>query len=112
MNNTNKKPYFHHRQVVSQSPELVSLAAELKERAKELKSRIAPINEFADKLRTEHGVAVDDELVDYLATKQQLLTCYCMNMVFYLYMKVGSSLLMLSLLLLLLNIVLQFLCGH
>jgi U3 small nucleolar RNA-associated protein 3 len=30
---------------------------------------------------------VDDDIVDYLEVKQQLLLSYCLNAVFYLYMK-------------------------
>lgn len=31
---------------------------------------------------------VNDEIVDYLEVKQQLLLSYCINVTFYLYMKV------------------------
>ncbi len=36
--------------------------------------------------------SVRDDIVDYLDVKQQLLLSYCMNVCFYLYMKVCLSL--------------------
>ena len=34
---------------------------------------------------------VNDEIVDYLEVKQQLLLSYCINVTFYLYMKVRTT---------------------
>ena len=34
---------------------------------------------------------VNDEIVDYLEVKQQLLLSYCINVTFYLYMKVRRT---------------------
>jgi hypothetical protein len=34
---------------------------------------------------------VDDDIVDYLEVKQQLLLSYCINVTYYLYMKVRMN---------------------
>ena len=73
----------------AQSPELLGLVAELKDRVAELREKVAPLRAFVLKVvasSSSHGV--DDDIVDYLEVKQQLLLSYCINVTFYLYMKV------------------------
>ncbi len=39
-------------------------------------------------MKVRDSEKVDDEIVEYLEVKQQILLSYCINVVFYLYMKV------------------------
>lgn len=59
--------------------------SELKDQVSDLKGRILPVKEFISKIAATHQV--QDDVVDYLETKQQLLLSYCVNVLFYLYMK-------------------------
>ncbi len=59
--------------------------SELKERIAELKGSVLPLREFVAQLAKT--ARVDDDVVEYLEVKQQLLLSYCVNVVFYLYMK-------------------------
>lgn len=72
--------------LAANSPELAGIVAELKERVTELKTRVAPVCEFLNKMNSG-SQEVDDDIVDYLEVKQQILLSYCVNVVFYLYMK-------------------------
>ena len=73
----------------AQSPELLGLVAELKDRVAELREKVAPLRAFVLKVvATSSSHGVDDDIVDYLEVKQQLLLSYCINVTFYLYMKV------------------------
>lgn len=71
--------------LTAQAPELLVLVKELRERVDELQNRIQPVRVLAKKLQ-EMG-KVDDDLVDYLEMKAELLLAYCLNVTFYLYMK-------------------------
>lgn len=51
----------------------------------ELKDKIEPLREIVREIG-KHG-KIDDEIVDFLQVKQQLLISYCMNVTFYIYMK-------------------------
>lgn len=77
----------------SHSPELIAIVEELKERISELQTRISPLREYLRKMKDEeHVEGIQDDLVDYLDVKQQLLFAYITNVTFYLYMKsVGKS---------------------
>lgn len=78
--------------IAENSPELLTIVSELRERVDELQSRITPVKALVQKLLTESEMPVDDDLVDYLEVKQQLLLSYCVNVTFYLYMKsLGKS---------------------
>ena len=58
----------------------------------ELQSKVNPLKALVAQLGEERA-EVDDDLVDYLEMKQQLLLSYCLNIVFYLSMKsAGKSL--------------------
>jgi hypothetical protein len=67
------------------SPELEGILQDLHEKASELKDKIEPLRQLVNEIN-KHG-AVDDEIVDYLQVKQQILLSYCMNVTFYIYMK-------------------------
>ena len=54
----------------------------------ELRDKIAPLREYVLKIvASKETSEVDDDIVDYLEVKQQLLLSYCINVTFYLYMK-------------------------
>jgi hypothetical protein len=59
-----------------------------------LSNKVNPIKAFLLKIREmKTSVVIDDDLVDYIEMKQQLLLSYCLNVVFYLSMKsMGKSL--------------------
>lgn len=59
--------------------------SELKDQVSDLKNRLLPLKEFINKIAATHQV--QDDVVDYLEVKQQLLLSYCVNVMFYLYMK-------------------------
>lgn len=105
-------------QISAQSPELLSLVEELKDVVHELDHKINPIKTLVTEVRVRNSchkiieillffviprstlaqackssADVDDDLVDYLEAKQQLLYSYCVNMTFYLYMKVPEQIL-------------------
>ena len=71
--------------IAKNSPELLGIVAELKDQVSDLKGRIVPVKEFIAKIAASHQV--QDDVVDYLEVKQQLLLSYCVNVLFYLYMK-------------------------
>lgn len=71
--------------IASHSPELLGIVSELKDLMVELKDRIAPISSVMKQIHEEG--ALQDDVVDYLEVKQQLLLSYCMNVLFYVYMK-------------------------
>jgi U3 small nucleolar RNA-associated protein 3 len=74
--------------VNAQSPELLGLITELKDRLAELRDRIAPLRLFVLKTVASSSTReIDDDIVDYLEVKQQLLLSYCINVTFYLFMK-------------------------
>lgn len=74
-----------------QSPELLTLVRELRERVDELQNRIEPVQRLVS-LCQSLSLEVDDDLVDYLDVKQQLLLSYTLHVVFYLYCKtLGKS---------------------
>lgn len=77
-----------HGQIVamskSDSPEFLSIVTDLNEKLRDLRSIITPICDFIKEL-PKHSV--DDDIVEYLTTKQQLLFCYCTNLTFYVYLK-------------------------
>jgi U3 small nucleolar RNA-associated protein 3 len=65
---------------------------ELKERISELQNRISPLRDYLRKMKDEQVEGIQDDLVDYLDVKQQLLFAYITNVTFYLYMKsLGKS---------------------
>ena len=72
--------------VKAESPELIGLISELKERIDELQNKVGPIKKFIDQFK--EVADVNDDLVDYLQVKQQILMAYCVNVTFYLAMKV------------------------
>lgn len=72
-------------QISKNSPELLGIVTELKDQVADLKGRILPLKEFVARVATTH--TVQDDVVDYLEVKAQLLLSYCTNVVFYLYMK-------------------------
>jgi U3 small nucleolar RNA-associated protein 3 len=77
--------------IAEQSPELLTIVRELRERVEELQTRVSPVKHVVA-VALELNMKVDDDLVDYLDVKQQLLLAYCTNVVFYLYMKsLGKS---------------------
>jgi hypothetical protein len=57
----------------------------LKDQIADLKGRILPIKDLVQRVAATH--TVQDDIVDYLEVKAQLLLSYCTNVVFYLYMK-------------------------
>ena len=58
----------------------------------ELRDKIAPLRVFVLKVvASSSSNEVDDDIVDYLEVKQQLLLSYCINVTFYLYMKVKHA---------------------
>eukprot|EP01034_Spumella_vulgaris_P022961 gene22961-29146_t len=71
--------------IAAQSPEFPGIVAELTERIAELKSTVIPVKSFLTEVAKTQRV--DDDIVEYLEVKQQLLLSYCVNVVFYLYMK-------------------------
>ena len=79
--------------IAQNSPELLTIISELRERVEELQTRINPVKEMVAVLlehtdnKTKKAIGVDDDLIDYLDVKQQLLLSYCLNVTFYLYMK-------------------------
>jgi hypothetical protein len=76
--------------LAAQAPEMVVIIQELRDRVDELQMRIAPVRELV--LRLQAVGQVEDDLLDYLEMKQQLLLAYCLNVTFYLYMKaLGKS---------------------
>eukprot|EP01038_Epipyxis_sp_PR26KG_P005893 gene5893-8131_t len=76
--------------LTAQSPELLDIVKELTIHIDDLKGRIEPIKDNI--LKIKQLVEVDDEVIEYLEAKQQILMCYCLNVVFYLYMKcLGQS---------------------
>lgn len=74
-------------QLEQHSPELLGIIAELKDLVQELRKRVAPIIELLERIKETHRPQNEDELVEYLEVKQQLLLCYCMNVMFYIYLK-------------------------
>jgi U3 small nucleolar RNA-associated protein 3 len=76
----------------SHAPELIAMVDELKERISELQNRISPLREYLQNMKDEKVEGIQDDLVDYLDVKQQLLFAYITNVTFYLYMKsLGKS---------------------
>jgi Sas10/Utp3/C1D family len=69
----------------------LGLVADLKLRVTELRDRVAPLRAFVLKMVASSSSEVNDEIVDYLEVKQQLLLSYCINVTFYLYMKVRTN---------------------
>ena len=74
----------------SHAPELLGLVNELKEKVKELRERVMPIRTMVTQMVTA-SEDVDDDIVDYLKVKQQMLLSYCISLTFYLYMKVQGQ---------------------
>lgn len=72
-------------QIAAQSPEFMGIVSELQERVAELKTVVMPVKELV--LRVAATSRVNDDIVEYLEVKQQLLLSYCVNVVFYLFMK-------------------------
>jgi Sas10/Utp3/C1D family len=72
--------------VKAHSPELLGLVTELKEHVAELRERVGPLKKLVDQMLAA-SQDVDDDIVDYLEVKQQLLLSYCVNVTFYLYKK-------------------------
>jgi U3 small nucleolar RNA-associated protein 3 len=70
-----------------ESRELPALAAELSERVSELKDKINPVKQLVKQVVASNPEGVNDELVQYLEVKQQLLLSYCTNLVFYMLLK-------------------------
>lgn len=70
-----------------ESRELPALAAELSERVNELKEKINPVKQLVKQVVASNPEGVNDELVQYLEVKQQLLLSYCTNLVFYMLLK-------------------------
>jgi U3 small nucleolar RNA-associated protein 3 len=70
-----------------ESRELPGLAAELSERVTELKEKINPVKQLVKQVVASNPEGVNDELVQYLEVKQQLLLSYCTNLVFYMLLK-------------------------
>jgi hypothetical protein len=64
---------------------LLGIVSELKELVHDLKNRIVPLQDFVRKISASHQV--NDDIVEYLEVKQQVLMSYCVNVIFYLYMK-------------------------
>lgn len=71
--------------LATESPELLALVSELKSKVAELRDKINPIRTLLQEYAA--AVEVDDDVVDYLEVKHQLLLAYCINVVFYLAMK-------------------------
>lgn len=69
--------------VLSEAPELPSLMAELKAHLRTLTEKVQPLvsNVTADLGASEDGLM-------YLRTRQQLLLAFCMNVCFYMILKV------------------------
>lgn len=76
---------FGQYQISKNSPELLGIVTELKDQIADLKGRILPIKDLVRRVADTHRV--QDDVVDYLEVKAQLLLSYCTNVVFYLYMK-------------------------
>ena len=72
------------------APELVGIVHDLKEKVKELRERVMPIRTMVTQMVTA-SEEVDDDIVDYLKVKQQMLLSYCISLTFYLYMKVQGQ---------------------
>ena len=74
--------------VSAESPELLSLVKELEEKVSELKNKITPIKQLLQEFRErKEKFGIDDDIINYLDVKNQLLLAYCMNLCFYLAMK-------------------------
>ena len=70
------------------NPELPSLVQELKERVSELKDKIIPIRELVKGFREKkEKYGINDDIIDYLEVKYQMLSAYCLNLCFYLAMR-------------------------
>jgi hypothetical protein len=88
------------RQLKTESPELLGLVEELNEKLRDLRERIEPMKAALAKVYSTLALssltiaqistlsAADDELVKYLEVKQQILLSYCVNIIFYLMLKV------------------------
>lgn len=72
--------------VHTQSPELVGFVSELNDRIEELQSRFLVTKEYLSH-NGDVKEQLDESFVEYLNVKLQLLLVYCINVVFYLYIK-------------------------
>ena len=71
--------------LTTESPELLALVSELKLKISELRDKINPIRELLQEYAA--SADIEDDVVEYLEVKHQLLLAYCINVVFYLAMK-------------------------
>lgn len=71
-----------------QSPELEGIINDMKEKVQEIQEKIVPLLQLIKSIPKNAGA--NDEVVQYLEVKHQLLLTYCLNVVFYLYMKVRT----------------------
>lgn len=73
------------------APELITLVNELKNNLSTLKQTIVPLKSFIKKIQSL-DYDINDDLVNYLELKQQILLTYCLNLFYYLYKKsLGST---------------------
>ena len=72
-------------------PELSEIYDDLKDRLKDVNDATRSLKEECAALN-DHKDVVDDDIVDYLEVRQQLLLSYCVNMTYYAYLKtLGKS---------------------
>ena len=74
----------------TQSPELLGVVGELRVIVGELRDVVHPRRVAVASL-VEGGRAVEEEVVEYLEVKEQLLLSYSVNVMFYLYMKAQGA---------------------